>query len=196
MVSPRTLGGTGVSLVVLVADADAMIARAVAAGATLQRDVSEDHGTRSGWIVDPYGHRWNIGTPLVTREQSAARRAPAEPYYLTITTPDVERAAAFYGAVLDWTTADPVRGGRHVTNTKMPMGLRPPVNQFSTTVPGEVELWFTVRDFDDALERVAQAGGRVLTVTGYDSGREARCEDDQGTLFRLSEPAPGYDTQA
>ena len=72
------------------------------------------------------------------------------------------------------------------------MGLRPGVNQFSTTTPGEIELWFAVRDFDDAVDRVRVAGGTVLTVTSYDSGGEARCEDNQGTLFRFSEPAPGY----
>ncbi len=74
-----------------------------------------------------------------------------------------------------------------------PIGLRSTVNAFAATDPGEIEMWFTVRDFDDAVERVRIAGGTVLTITGYDSGREARCEDDQGALFRLSQPAPGYD---
>lgn len=195
VVSPRTLGaGSSTSMVVLVGAADEFIGRAVAAGATLQRPVEEAHGTRSGWIVDPFGHRWNIGTPLVPAESAADRRRPAEPYYLTITSPDVERAAVFYGAVLDWEFAEPHNGGRHVVNTTMPMGLRPPQNPFSTTEAGEIEMWFTVRDFDASLDRVRAAGGTVLSVTGYDSGREARCHDDQGTLFRVSEPAPGYDT--
>ena len=30
-------------------------------------------------------------------------------------------------------------------------------------------------------------------MNSYDSGREARCIDDQGVGFRLSEPSPGYD---
>lgn len=66
----------------------------------VQRSIEEAHGSRSGLIVDPFGHRWNVGTPVYDAEQVAARRAPSEPYYLTLTTADVERGAAFYGAVL------------------------------------------------------------------------------------------------
>jgi uncharacterized glyoxalase superfamily protein PhnB/catechol 2,3-dioxygenase-like lactoylglutathione lyase family enzyme len=193
VVAPSGAGSSS-SYVVLVADADAFIERAVEGGATLQREIQEAHGTRSGWIVDPFGHRWNIGTPLRTREEAAELRKPAEPYYFTLTTPDVERGAAFYAAVLGWELGEAnEHGGRHVTNTKQPIGVRGPNNPFSVTEPGEIEMWWLVRDFDDALERVAAAGGRVETVTPYDSGREARCFDDQGVLFRLSEPAPGYD---
>jgi PhnB protein len=65
VLSPPSLGaGSSSSFVVLVADADAFIARAVDGGAVLERPVDEGHGTRSGWIRDPFGHRWNIGTPL------------------------------------------------------------------------------------------------------------------------------------
>lgn len=57
-----TLGATPVSIHLHVDDADAMIAQAVAAGATLER-APENHfyGERSGTIRDPYGHRWLIG---------------------------------------------------------------------------------------------------------------------------------------
>ena len=54
-------------------------------------------------------------------------------------------------------------------------------------------MWFTVRDFDDAVERVRVAGGTIVELNAWDSGREAICEDDQGVTFKLSEPAPGYD---
>ena len=193
--SPTTLGvGSTTSFVVMVADVDASIERAMSGGAILQRPVTEAHETRSGWILDPFGHRWNIATPVADRAAAQALRRPSEPYYMTLSTEDVERASVFYGAVLDWTFAEVNDNDvRHITNTKFPIGLRRTVNAFATTDPGEIEMWFTVRDFDDAVERVRIAGGTVLTVTGYDSGREARCEDDQGVLFRLSQPAPGYD---
>lgn len=184
---------TSVSIVVQVAAVDEFVARAVAGGAVVQRGIEEAHGSRSAWIVDPFGHRWNVGTPTYTPEQLADRRAPSEPYYMTLTSPDVERGAAFYGAVLGWEFAEPHNGGRHVTNTDMPIGLRPTENQFGVTSPGQIEMWFTVRDFDDAVERVRIAGGTVVSVSSYDSGREAVCEDDQGVGFKLSEPAPGYD---
>lgn len=54
--------GTCVTLHLHVDDADALIARAVEAGATLVR-APEDHfyGERSGTVQDPFGHRWLIG---------------------------------------------------------------------------------------------------------------------------------------
>lgn len=184
---------TSVSIVIQVAAVDQFVARAVAGGAVVQRDIEEAHGSRSAWIVDPFGHRWNVGTPTFTPEQIAQRRSASEPYYMTLTTGDVERGAAFYGAVLGWDFADPHNGGRHVTNTEMPIGLRPTENPFGNTEPGEIQMWFTVRDFDDAVERVRVAGGTVVELNSWDSGREAICEDDQGVTFKLSEPAPGYD---
>lgn len=43
-------------------DADAMIARAVEAGATLERAAADAfYGERSGSVRDPFGHRWLIG---------------------------------------------------------------------------------------------------------------------------------------
>ena len=184
---------TSVSIVVQVAAVDEFVARAAAGGAVVQRGIEEAHGSRSAWIVDPFGHRWNVGTPTYTPEQIADRRSPSEPYYMTITTGDVERGAAFYGSVLGWEFADPQNGGRHVINTETPIGLRPTANQFGDTSPGQIEMWFTVRDFDDSVERVRIAGGTVVEVNSWDSGREAICEDDQGVTFKLSEPAPGYD---
>ena len=61
---PRSLGGTTVSFVVHVPDVDAVHARALEAGAIPERPVGEAYGSRSGWVVDPWGHRWNIATAL------------------------------------------------------------------------------------------------------------------------------------
>ncbi|MET0693643.1 MAG: VOC family protein [Propionibacteriaceae bacterium] len=67
-IAPSTLGGTSVALHLSVADADATHARAVAAGATLDRPVTEQpDGRRGGWVRDPYGHRWSISS--VTSEE-------------------------------------------------------------------------------------------------------------------------------
>ena len=184
---------TSVSIVIQVAAVEQFIERATSGGATVQRPIEEGHGSRSAWIIDPFGHRWNVGTPVFDAEQLAVRREPSEPYYMTLTTPDVERGAVFYGAVLGWEFQDQGNGGRHVDNTEMPIGLRAVENPFGNTEPGEIEMWFTARDFDDAIERVRVAGGTVIELNAYGSGREAICEDDQGVAFKLSEPAPGYD---
>ncbi len=43
-------------------DADAVITRAVAAGATLEHPAKDQfYGERSGSVRDPFGHRWLIG---------------------------------------------------------------------------------------------------------------------------------------
>jgi PhnB protein len=62
-VGPQTLGGTSVSLLLYVPDVDATMALAVAEGATEERPASDQPwGDRSGWIVDPFGHRWTLAT--------------------------------------------------------------------------------------------------------------------------------------
>ena len=194
VVAPARDGSqSSVSIVLQVAAVEQFVERAERGGATVQRPIEDAHGSRSAWIVDPFGHRWNVGTPVYDAEQIAARRAPSEPYYMTVTTADVERGAAFYGAVLGWEFRDQRHGGRHVTNTQMPIGLRHTTNPFGDTEPGEIQMWFTVRDFDDAVERVRVAGGTIVELNAWDSGREAICVDDQGVTFRLSEPAPGYE---
>jgi len=66
-------GGVTQSNVLLVADVDTFVARAVAGGATLERPITEGHGRRSAWILDPFGHRWNAGTPVRSAEQIADR---------------------------------------------------------------------------------------------------------------------------
>ncbi|PWF55440.1 VOC family protein [Massilia glaciei] len=59
---PRALGGTAVSIHLHVDDADAVVQRALEAGATLERPVRDEfYGERGGVVRDPFGHRWNIG---------------------------------------------------------------------------------------------------------------------------------------
>lgn len=59
--SPATLGGTAVTFCLIVADADAAIEKAVAAGATLLRPAANQfYGFRSGSVRDPFGHEWML----------------------------------------------------------------------------------------------------------------------------------------
>lgn len=61
--APPTLGGTSVGLMVYVPDADATYAKALAAGATGRRaPVTEPWGDHKGDFIDPFGHRWSVGT--------------------------------------------------------------------------------------------------------------------------------------
>jgi len=63
--SPQTLGGSAVTVHLLVRDVDAFAERALGAGATLQRPVQDEpYGQRAGTLRDPFGHRWMVATPL------------------------------------------------------------------------------------------------------------------------------------
>src|SRR5882724_8241124 len=62
--SPESLGGGSVRMILTVQDPDAMVARAIAAGARVVVAVEEAYGWRLGRVVDPFGHHWEIGRPL------------------------------------------------------------------------------------------------------------------------------------
>lgn len=62
--SPESLGGGSVRMVLTIADPDAMVARALKAGATEVVPVQDAYGWRLGRVVDPFGHHWEIGRPL------------------------------------------------------------------------------------------------------------------------------------
>lgn len=62
--SPKTLGGSPVTIHLAVDDADAAAERAVAAGATVKMPVQDMFwGDRYGVIKDPFGHLWSLATP-------------------------------------------------------------------------------------------------------------------------------------
>ena len=61
--SPQTLGGTAMSILMYVTDVDAQFKQAVAAGAKVLRPVQDQfYGDRSGFLQDPFGHRWGLAT--------------------------------------------------------------------------------------------------------------------------------------
>jgi uncharacterized glyoxalase superfamily protein PhnB len=81
MLSPKALGGTPVTIHLIVEDADAFSARAVDAGATVVMPLADAFwGDRYGVIEDPFGHRWSIATPLRSAPMSMdqLRQAAAE----------------------------------------------------------------------------------------------------------------------
>ena len=61
--SPQSVGGCTGGLMLYVEDADAVYAQALAAGATAVRPVADQfYGDRSGTVLDPFGHKWTVGT--------------------------------------------------------------------------------------------------------------------------------------
>ena len=69
--TPDTLGGTCVRITLQTDDADGVVERAVARGATVLMPLQDMFwGARYGKIRDPYGHEWGINQQL--KEQTEA----------------------------------------------------------------------------------------------------------------------------
>ena len=62
--SPRTIDGATGRTLLVVEDPDTVVRQATAAGAAVATPVGDEHGWRLGRIIDPFGHEWEIGTPL------------------------------------------------------------------------------------------------------------------------------------
>ena len=61
--SPKTLGGSPISLLLYVEDADAIARKAVENGGKLVRPVENQfYGDRMGGVEDPFGHQWYVAT--------------------------------------------------------------------------------------------------------------------------------------
>ncbi|HKO98970.1 MAG TPA: VOC family protein [Pyrinomonadaceae bacterium] len=79
--SPVTLGGTSVRITLEVDDADAVVERAVAAGARILMPVADMFwGARYGKIADPFGHEWGINQQL-KEQTSEETNAAAEEFF-------------------------------------------------------------------------------------------------------------------
>jgi predicted enzyme related to lactoylglutathione lyase len=177
--------GASVSLVLNVSDVDARVAAATARAGRLAKEVSEAYGSRNATIVDPFGHRWMLQQPLTT---VPATEAPAAPWhqgdvgYVSIQVPDVERAAAFYSAVLGWEYEAHVAGARHVHGQSMHIGI------FGVQERPNLYCAYAVGDVDAAIQRVRAAGGSAEAPTEKPWGRSADCIDNQGTSFSMFTP--------
>ncbi|WCD89439.1 hypothetical protein KPP03845_105860 [Streptomyces xanthophaeus] len=86
--SPKSVGGTPVTLHVYVEDVDAVFLAALARGATGLRPLRDEfYGDRTGQFEDPFGHRWSIAThiedvppdEMERRSEEAGRAMGSEP---------------------------------------------------------------------------------------------------------------------
>jgi PhnB protein len=76
--SPQSLGGSPVNILVYVEDVDGVVKRAVLAGATLTRPVTDQfYGDRLGVLKDPFGHSWSFASRIEDLSpEEIMRRAP------------------------------------------------------------------------------------------------------------------------
>ncbi len=79
-VGPKARGGSPVHMNLYVKDVDAVVKRAVRAGAKLKRPVQDMfYGDRGGSIEDPFGHMWHVATHVedVSKAEMKKRAAKA-----------------------------------------------------------------------------------------------------------------------
>ncbi|MBV5242591.1 VOC family protein [Mycolicibacterium sp. PAM1] len=165
------------SMMLTVTSVDGTLERARSARAFVQREPYEDHGARTAAIVDPFGHRWMLTGPI-TGAPVPIRHGDVG--YVSVRTPDAQRAAAFYGHVLGW-VFDPET--QRVTNTGQRIGI--------TTAPGRHTLFccYAVTDLDGARDSIVAGGGTVDDVVEFDFGSVLGATDPAGAEFGVYRPA-------
>ncbi len=165
-----------VSLMLRVADTDTALERTRTHGAVVQREIYENYGARNATIIDPFGHRWMLSGPV---------RAPVELIehgdlgYVSVWTPDANRAAAFYRHVLGWTYESATH---QVTNTEQPVGM------FSVDGPPTLFCCYAVSDLQAAGRAIVDAGGRLGEEREFEFGSVLDATDPAGTAFAVYRP--------
>lgn len=183
--APTTGAGAAVTLHLEVPDVDAVVARAAAAGAGVEREPSDNPYGRVGVIRDPFGHRWMLNSPPADQASSASahgREKEGDVVYLTMHVVDSTRARAFYGAVFGWTfTPGHVEDGWQIDTPSPMTGLH------GGNERAMMEPMYRVKDITAAVARVRAAGGTATDPEGQPYGISAHCTDDQGTAFYLGQ---------
>lgn len=65
VLSPQSIGGSGMGLHIYIDNVDSAFDRAVKAGAEVEMPVADQFwGDRYGKLKDPFGHKWSIGTHI------------------------------------------------------------------------------------------------------------------------------------
>ncbi len=73
--SPESVGGTPVSILLYVKNVDDVFDQAVSSGATVQQPLKDQfYGDRSGTVKDPFGHVWTIATHIEDVAMDELRR--------------------------------------------------------------------------------------------------------------------------
>lgn len=166
-----------VSLMLPVADTDATLQRARDLGATVLREVQENHGSRGATILDPSGHRWMLSGPLTGAPLQIQH---GDVGYVSINTPDAARAQTFYGHVLGWSF-----DGHHVSESGLSMGI------FETAGQSTLFCCYAVDDLDAAREAIVTGGGTVGEPQQREFGTVLDAVDPAGTPFAVYRDSAG-----
>ena len=186
VVAPEPGQGASVTLHIEVADVDSVTARAVTAGAVLDRAAADNPYGRSAVLRDPFGHRWMLMTPTPTPTGEVVR--PGDIGYVSLWVPDVGRAARFYASVLGWTyppgdAHSLMASGATPLHGLVELSAVPPI--FAGQQHPTLFRSHAVDDVDAAVRRVRTAGGRAEEPAETPHGRTADCLDPDGAPFSV-----------
>jgi uncharacterized glyoxalase superfamily protein PhnB len=163
---------------------DAVTERATRDGAAVERPPADQFYGRNAVIVDPFGHRWMLLRPSAR----SSRLSQGDVANVTMTARDPDRAREFYERVLQIPFSPAHPGTWRAHQASPPLGIRPS-RDAAPPVEVQVQLTYRVDDIAAAIERVRAAGGRADEPRRMPYGLHAECTDDQGTVFRLVQPA-------
>ncbi|KAA0118441.1 VOC family protein [Mycolicibacterium sp. P9-22] len=168
-----------VSLMLSVADTDAALRRARDLGATVIQEPQEGYGARGATIVDPSGHRWMLSGPMTGGPLQIKH---GDVGYVSLWSPDAERAAVFYGRVLGWTYD---RQTNQVTNTTLPTGI------FAVDGPQTMLCCYAVDNLEGARQAIIDGGGEPGREIEFEFGTVLDAVDPAGAAFAVFKPALG-----
>jgi predicted enzyme related to lactoylglutathione lyase len=159
MSTPFWLGYIGV------ADADAAIAQAEAAGATVHRVTDVPQVGKIGLISDPQGVGYAVIQGYSDRKSEAFdQKRHGHANWNELSSPDGEDAFAYYAALHGWTRGQTMPMGA-MGNYQLFQADGADIGAIMTTPPGAAPSWlyyFGVPDIDAAVERLTGKGGSVL----------------------------------
>ena len=212
---PQTLGGSPISIHLWVADVDAFVEHAVAAGAKLTGEVRDQfYGDRSGSVTDPFGYTWGIATRKVEmsvdemhrrfsemeKEQTANRTASSfipegyhtvTPYLIVQDAPAlIEFATQAFGAKETFRAIGSA-GGIHAEvrmgdSMLMMGGGGPELSWRGQSSPSALHIY--VKDTDAAYERALKAGAESIQPPADQpyGERSASVKDQSGNHWYIA----------
>lgn len=116
---------------------------------------------------------------------------PGTPNWVDLGTTDIDAAAAFYGELFGWETADmgPDAGGYRMCslNGKNVAGLGPAQRD---DVPPFWTMYVSIENVEETTEKVLAAGGQIIApvMDVFDAGRMAVFLDNVGAPFSVWQP--------
>jgi PhnB protein len=194
VLSPQSLGGSPVTLHLTVPDVDAMVERAVAAGAQLLRPVADQfHGHRNGKLKDPFGHIWMISTPLNPKPAQPAESMRAgfhtvTPYLLA---QDVDALVDFVKHAFDAVETFRTRGSAGGFHIELQIGdsmvmIGGGGNWSGAAMPAMLHLY--VPDVNAVYRRALAAGGSSIMEPADqpDGDRRGGVQDQFGNMWYIA----------